>query len=267
MQIDWLTVAAQIVNFLVLVWLLQRFLYRPITNAMARREDRIEERLSDAKTRRKEAEDEAESLRQEREALEDSRQEMLEEARGEADDLRQRLEQDIRDEVAQKRKNWHDTLKDERADFAREIQRKASQKVLDISGQLMAEFTSSALDDQIAKGFIAKLKDLGADTCRKMAAAADSADDPALVETAAVLDTSGRQKITRAIHEQFETDIEVEYQEDEELLLGVRVTIGEQTVEWSAARHLKRLHRELAELLDTASLVKRKKESAKVALR
>ena len=41
MQIDWLTVAAQIVNFLVLVWLLQRFLYKPITNAMHRREERI----------------------------------------------------------------------------------------------------------------------------------------------------------------------------------------------------------------------------------
>ena len=49
MQIDWLTVAAQIVNFLVLVWLLQRFLYGPITRAMARRETRIEDRLADAR--------------------------------------------------------------------------------------------------------------------------------------------------------------------------------------------------------------------------
>ena len=37
MQIDWITVAAQIVNFLVLVWILQRLLYRPVTRAMARR--------------------------------------------------------------------------------------------------------------------------------------------------------------------------------------------------------------------------------------
>ncbi len=36
MQIDWVTVAAQIVNFLVLVWLLKRFLYGPIMRAMAR---------------------------------------------------------------------------------------------------------------------------------------------------------------------------------------------------------------------------------------
>jgi F-type H+-transporting ATPase subunit b len=252
MQIDWLTVAAQIVNFLVLIWLLQRFLYRPITDAMARREARIEERLSDAKTRRKEAEDEAEDLGQQRKALEDSRQAMLEEARVAADGLRQQLEQEIRDEAVQKRENWRGMLEQERTDFAREMQRKAGQKVLDISSRLVADFTSAALDDQIAQKFIAKLKELDTATCQKMVAAAGSADAPALVETATAFDAAARRKITRAIHEQFETDIEVAYHEDEEVLLGVRLTIGEQTMEWSAARHLKRLHRELDELLDTA---------------
>ena len=188
---------------------------------------------------------------------------MLEEARVEADELRQRLEQDIRDEIDHKRKTWYETLEKERADFIREMQRKAGHKVLGIAGQLMAEFTSSALDDQIAQGFVAKLKDLDTDTCMKMAAAADSADGPALVETAAALDAAARRKITRAIHEQFETDIEVEYREDEQVLLGVRLTIGEQTVEWSAARHLKRLHRELDELLDTVRPTMRDKVTTK----
>ena len=258
MQIDWLTVAAQIANFLVLIWLLQRFLYRPITEAMARREARIEERLADAKTRRKEAEDEGESLRKEREELETARQKMLEEARVEAGDLRQRLERDIRDEVEQKRETWHEMLKEERADFVREMQRKAGHKVLDISGRLVAEFATSGLDDQIAQGFTEQLKDLDTNTCKKMIAAANSLEGLALVETAVALDTAARRKITRAIHEQFKTDIGVEYREDEEVLLGVRLTIGEQTVEWSAARHLKQLNRELDDLLDSASPVRRK---------
>ncbi|MCZ0813067.1 MAG: F0F1 ATP synthase subunit delta [Pseudomonadota bacterium] len=259
MQIDWLTVAAQIVNFLVLIWLLQRFLYRPITDAMARREARIEERLSDAMSRRKEAEDEAEDLRKKREELEKSKQEMLEEAREEADELRQRLEQDIRDEVEQKRETWHEMLKDERADFVRELQRQAGHKLLNISGRLVAEFTSGKLDDRIAQSFIANLKDLDTNTRKKMAAAADSADGPALVETAAALETADRGKVTRAIHEEFETDIEVDYRVDDEVLLGVRLTIGEQTVEWSAARHLNRLNRELDALLDSARTVRRRK--------
>ena len=143
------------------------------------------------------------------------------------------------------------------------MQRKAGHKVLDIAGRLVAEFTSGAFDDQIALGFVAKLKDLDAETCKKMATAADSADGPALVETAAALDTAARRKITRAIHEEFETNIEVEYREDDEVLLGVRLTIGEQTVEWSASRHLKRLNRELDELVDSASPVRRKKTTDK----
>lgn len=258
MQIDWLTVAAQIVNFLVLIWLLQRFLYRPITNAMARREARIEERLADAAARRREAEEEAEHLRNKREELEAARQEMLDEARAEAGELKQRLERDIRDEVAQKRETWRDMLEEERADFVRDMQRKAGHKVLDIAGRLVAEFTSGALDDQIAQGFVAKLKDLDAETCTKMAAAAESAEAPALVETAVALDAGARRRITRAIHERFGTAIEVDYQEDEQVLLGMRLTIGEQTVEWSVARHLKRLNRELDELLDAASPARRK---------
>jgi len=259
MQIDWLTVAAQIINFLTLVWLLQRFLYRPITEAMARREARIAERLSDAKSHRKEAESEAEDLRKEREKLENSRQKMLEDARTEADELKQRLQKDIRDDVEQKRENWHEMLEEERADFVRDMQRKAGHKVLDIAAHLVAEFTAGGLDDRVAEGFVEQLKDLDADTRKKMAAAADGADGPALVETAATLDTAARRKITRAIHEQFETDMEVAYREDDAVLLGVRLSISDQTVEWSAARHLNRLNRELDALLDSASSVRRNK--------
>ncbi|WP_296643378.1 F0F1 ATP synthase subunit delta [Roseinatronobacter sp.] len=258
MQIDWLTVAAQIINFLILIWLLQRFLYRPITNAMAQREARIEARLSDAKSQRKDAEEEAKKLRQKRKELEESEQDMLEEARTQADELKQRLEQEARDAIEQKRKNWQETLEDERADFMQDMQRKAGHRVLDIAGRLMAEFTSGAMDDQVAQGFVAKLTDLDAETCKKMTRAASNADSPALVESATKLDTAARQKITRTLHEEFETDVEVEYREDAEMLLGVRLSIGEQTVEWSAIRHLKRLNRELDALLESAGPTKRK---------
>ena len=89
MQIDWLTVAAQIVNFLVLVWLLQRFLYRPITTAMRRREERIETLLAEAREARETAEAEERRL-EEKEADLDARAdeilaERLAEALGEDD--------------------------------------------------------------------------------------------------------------------------------------------------------------------------------------
>jgi hypothetical protein len=50
MLIDWFTVGAQIVNFLILVWLLKRFLYKPILDAIDAREKRIAAELADADT-------------------------------------------------------------------------------------------------------------------------------------------------------------------------------------------------------------------------
>jgi F-type H+-transporting ATPase subunit b len=58
MLIDWFTVGAQIVNFLILVWLLKHFLYKPILDAIDAREKKIAAELADADTKRTEAEKE-----------------------------------------------------------------------------------------------------------------------------------------------------------------------------------------------------------------
>jgi len=55
MLIDWFTVAAQAVNFLVLVWLLKRFLYKPVLAAIDEREKRIAAQLLDAEKKKAEA--------------------------------------------------------------------------------------------------------------------------------------------------------------------------------------------------------------------
>ena len=55
MSIDWITVAAQVANFLVLVWLLKRFLYRPILDGIDAREAEIAGRMQVAERARAEA--------------------------------------------------------------------------------------------------------------------------------------------------------------------------------------------------------------------
>ena len=58
MLIDWFTVGAQVLNFLILVWLMKRFLYQPILRAIDAREERIAKELADAQARRIEAQKE-----------------------------------------------------------------------------------------------------------------------------------------------------------------------------------------------------------------
>ena len=253
MQIDWLTVAAQIVNFLVLVWLLQRFLYKPITNAMRRREARIEERLAEAKSARQEAEDEAQRLKQEQNELDESKHDILEAAREEADALRERLESEIREEMEDKRAAWRDHLAEERDEFVALIRHAAGKKVLEISQKVLTDYADSDLSERVIATFADRLKSLDPDTREKLSEAAAEQGAEATVYSGAAIDSASRGKITRSLHEILSSDLDVTYREDPEMVLGVRLTIGDHSVEWSAARYLKRLEAELSEIIDARS--------------
>ena len=55
MLIDWFTVGAQLLNFVILVWLMKRFLYQPVLDAIAAREQKIAAELADAAATKAEA--------------------------------------------------------------------------------------------------------------------------------------------------------------------------------------------------------------------
>lgn len=253
MQIDWLTVAAQIANFLVLVWLLQRFLYRPINDAMKRREKAIADRLSEAGSAKRDAETEAENLRQSQQQVADARQQVLDDARQQAEALRQRLEQDLRAEMEARRQTWHAHLEQERDDFANTLRRQAGHQVIAITGELLQQYAQNDISGPLANGFLTRIEELDDDLREKLIRAAARTDRPAIVESSAALTPGARGQITRALHKAFDTDIDISYRQDEEVVLGVRLTLGEQTLEWSAAQHLRRLDHMLDEVIDSAA--------------
>lgn len=252
MQIDWLTVTAQIVNFLVLVWLLQRFLYRPITDAMRRRETRIEERLAEAKAARAAAEENARQLERERQEIDADREDILARARAEADDLRTRLEAELREEMDDRRKTWQDHLAEEQDEIVAALRRQAAHQLLKITERVLADYADSDVAERVTATFIDRLQALDPEVRHRLAEAARQADATAVVETAAGIDTAARRQVTRAIHDSLDTDIEVAYREDAAMVLGLRLTIGDQTLEWSAVRYLGRLETALGEMLDAS---------------
>lgn len=253
MQIDWLTVAAQIVNFLALVWLLQRFLYRPITQAMQRREARIEQRLSEARAARAEAEEDARALQDQKDALDASKEQILDDARQHAASLRETLENDLRAEIQQKRTAWHDHLLQEREEFARALRKEAGHRVVEITRRILADYAQSDLSNRIAGTFLRRLHDLDGETRDTLIRAARHAHAPARIETGLALDPSAKARVTRALHQILSARIDIEYGVAADILMGVRMTIAEQTIDWSAETYLRRLDTTLDEVLETSA--------------
>src|SRR5665811_1185958 len=106
MIIDWFTVGAQALNFLILVWLLKHFLYKPILGAIDAREKRIAAELSDADAKKAEAKQERDEFKRKNDEFDKQRAELLSKATDEAKAERQRLLEEARkaaDDLSAKR--------------------------------------------------------------------------------------------------------------------------------------------------------------------
>lgn len=108
---DTFTLVAQVVNFLVLVALLRRFLYRPLLQVMDEREERFARRQAEADARVAEAEALVAGTRAEREALERARAGLMARAEMEAAEHRRTLLEEVRQEVAARQEEWLEDLR------------------------------------------------------------------------------------------------------------------------------------------------------------
>ena len=91
MLIDWFTVAAQGVNFVILVWLLKHFLYKPILGAIDAREKHIAAELADANAKKVEAQKERDDFQNKNKVFDEQRAGLLAKAKADADVERDRL--------------------------------------------------------------------------------------------------------------------------------------------------------------------------------
>ncbi len=113
MLFDWFTLLAQLVNFLVLVWLLKRYLYKPILNAIDEREKLIARQLEEAEASKANARQEFETYQQKNAAFDQQHQNRLHSAISEVNAERQKLLEQTRREVESLRLQLQESLRAE----------------------------------------------------------------------------------------------------------------------------------------------------------
>lgn len=234
MQIDWITVSAQIVNFLVLVWLLKRFLYQPVMRAMERREQRITDRLNEADERENAAEDKARQFEEKRTALDKDREDILSKAREEADRQRRQLLDEARDRVDEQRRQWQEQLEQEQNEFAETLRHRTKDAVQHIARRALHDLADAELEERIIDAFIGRLKSAD-DELRK---ALGRAEDPVRIRTSFDLASAVRSRLTRAVHEHIVGDVKVDYGRNDDLLCGIELRRGDQALGWNIAAYL-----------------------------
>jgi F-type H+-transporting ATPase subunit b len=248
MTIDWLTVGAQVLNFLVLVYLLKRFLYGPVVRAMARRDEALAERQREARQRKEDAEAEARRHREAREALEAQRERLLARAREEADDLRRTLEKELRRETDEVRERWRAELEREQAAFLREVRRHVAEQFETLTRRALADLASADLESQMARVLVDRLGTLDGDR-REALARASASGEPLRVRSAFELPATVKRSITSGLRDMLGREVEIAYELADDVVCGVEIRGGGESLAWSLEGYLETLERRLAEEL------------------
>lgn len=253
MLVDWFTVAAQVVNFLILVWLLKRFLYQPVLDAIDAREKRVASSLSEAAAKAAEAHAECETFRQKNEAFDDARAGLLNKATEEAKTERQRLIDEARQASDELRAQRQDSLRREQQSLNDLIARRTRSEVFAIARQSLTDLAGTTLEERMSEVFADRLRALDDDSRKRLSASLQSAKEPARVRSAFELAPAQRATIQTALNETFGVVVEVQFDAASDVISGIELTTNGQKVAWSIADYLESLETSVGELLEKRS--------------
>ncbi len=253
MLIDWFTVIAQAINFLILVWLLKRFLYRPVLDAIDTREKRIAAKIADADAKDAEAQKQRDDYQQKNQAFDQERNahmnqvleaakaeraHLLDAARQESEDLRVRLAQGLRNE---------------QQSLNEEISRRAHEEVFAIARKALSDLAGTSLEQRMTEIFLDRLRDLNSAQIAELKSAFILSSDTLLVRSAFTLSAQQRADIETGVVETLGKQKAIEFIIAPNLVSGIEISSDGRKIAWSIADYVGSLARSVDDLLKRTS--------------
>jgi F-type H+-transporting ATPase subunit b len=253
MLIDWFTVAAQAVNFLVLVWLLQHFLYKPILAAIDAREAKIAATLAAAAARQADAQRTSDELTGKLKAFDAERAAHLAQALLEVQQERERLIDVARREAADLVVKQRSTLRADATSLTDRMARLATAEVFSIAGKAFNDLASADLDERLGGVFTQRLRQMSKEAKAAFATALEQSGMSALVRTRVAMRDEEKATLRNAINETFAADVHLEFETVPTSDYGIDLSAGGQRLAWGIHEYLKGFQEKAQALMTTVA--------------
>jgi len=245
----WFTFGAQTLNFLVLVWLMKRFLYKPVLSAIDAREKRIALTLADAALKQTAAQKERETFQKKNEEFDQQRQELLTQAKDEAKAERQRLLDVARQVADTLRAKKLDVLTSELQTLQQDIARRSREEVFAIAQKVLADLADTTLEERMSAVFTDRLRNLDDQAKTDLAIALNTASGPMCVRSAFELSAPQRTELQNALNQTFSGDIQLQFDTAPKLISGIELTANGWKLAWNIADFLASLEQHIDRLI------------------
>lgn len=253
MLFDWFTLIAQLVNFLILVWLLKRYLFKPILLAIEERENLIARQIQTAEANKADAMKELENYLQKNKTFDQQHDELLTKAISEINEERQKLLEQTHTEVESLRVRLQESLRIEQQMMGSEIIRRTRNEVFAIVRKTLADLASVNLEDQMAGVFITRINALKPEEKELFYSALNHSTQEISVQTMFELPISQQVAIQNALKKNLNISAEIKFETLPNLANGIELIANGFKVSWSIGEYLVSLENHIAELLNQNS--------------
>lgn len=233
MNVDWFTTAAQVINFLVLMWLLKRFLYKPILNAISAREKHIADQLANAAQKEAEAQKEQDIFKQKIDTFDKEKAQLMVDAKATAHELSETLLKEVKDEADAVRLKRKEALQTEIEDLSEDILKQTKEQVFATAAKILSDLADSSLEERMFTVFITRLQNMS----KKDKSALSS--DTAVIASAFKL-SQAQQKILK---DELKIDT-LKFKIVPDLLSGIEISVNGHKLAWSITDYLATLKQE-----------------------
>jgi F-type H+-transporting ATPase subunit b len=244
MLIDWFTVAAQIVNFLVLVWLLKRFLYGRILRAIDARESKIVARVAEAEAKEAQAAGQLALYQAKLSELDQQRESMLAQARLDAEQQHASMLEKAREEVSVLEAKWQEELGRNRQEFLLHLRGRAATEVLTMARRVIADLTSTELEQSAIQVFLKKIQSLEHVVWTRIGAG------DLIVRSGLELPEDQRARIQDAVEERLGRPVKLHFESAPAMGVGLELRGNGWRVAWNSESYLQALEEDLNEALN-----------------
>lgn len=249
MHIDWFVFLAQIFNFLLLMYLLKRFLYGRIIKAMDDREEKIAARFAEAEELKARAGEEVELYEKRNSALREKQEQMLNEVTLAAETKRKELMEKVREDVNSVKARWQDMLMREQEAFFYDLRQRAAKQLFATARKALSDLADADLEDRIIAEFIRRIGNLDEEKSIQLRKAITGGGNRVAIQSAFQIPDSRKTQIEDALKKQIAGGFMVRYLQEADIVSGIEMRVNGHKIAWSLNEYLETLVENLTETL------------------
>jgi F-type H+-transporting ATPase subunit b len=249
MHIDWFVLFCQIFNFLLLAYLLKRFLYGRIIKAMDDREAKIKARFAEAEDLKVKATEAAQLYEKRNQLLSETKDKMLNEATMAADAKRKELMEKVREEVEQVKARWQDMLIREHDAFFYDLRQRAAKQLYATARKALRDLADADLEDRIVDEFLRRIKALDEEKSIQIRKAISGGGNKVIIQSAFNISASRQAQIEEVLKKQITNGFTIRYLEQPDIVSGIELRVNGHKIAWSLNEYLEALVESMTETL------------------